>query len=179
MAAATAALAQVEQDASSAEGAVREAAERLAAARQSVMFETAALEEATRDAAARKIERQKLASDESKLAIAESGRGIAADRPQPPAASSARRAHWGWFGLGGAFAGMVMTMYIVPRIWPEQTAIFAPAVVQAPASAPVAATAPAAPATPVMLPPLYASDSAAQRDLTLSYELKSAPKEKP
>ena len=181
MAAATAELAQVEQDASAAEDAVREAAERLAAARQSVMLETAALEEATRDAAARKIERQKLAADESKLALAESGRGMAADRPQTPAASSPRRAHWGWFGLGGAFAGMVMTMYIVPRIWPEQTAIFAPAVVQAPApaAAPVTATVPAAPATLVTLPPLYPSDSAAQRDLTLSYELKSVPKEKP
>ena len=111
-----------------------------------------------------------------------------ATEPAASAAANATRANygptrWRWFGVPLALAGLAAAMYLVPRHLPPR---LAPVV-------PTATTAPAAPATSAPgatlstagttsaaaqagSPPVYPPDPGARRDLKLSYEIKSAPK---
>ena len=94
-----------------------------------------------------------------------------ADAPAPQGGADLPR--WRLRGtrlaVAGAFAAAVATIYLIPRYWPQQThGVPAPQ-----AGAPDGATARAGIVSGASSAPLYADDSAAQRDLRLSYQLDS------
>ena len=83
------------------------------------------------------------------------------------------RTRWALIGVGAAFCAVAAAVYLVPRYFPDQTA--APVAVSVPGNVTGNAAVAVPNAATTALPPLYAPDAEAKRDLSLSYELKTAP----
>ena len=156
------ALTLTENDVIQAEAATRVAAEKLQAARDATAHNIALQEAEARSKIRTPRTRRLVPAPDGPL---EPDVMLLSDKKPRP------RTRWGLIGISGAFCAAALAVYMVPRFFPERTPeATAQVATRASGAAPGGAVNPAA-----ALPPLYAPDAKAKRDLTLSYELKAAP----